>query len=74
MPNSYTAILRHNAEEGWWTATCAELPAAITQGRSADEARANLADAIALVLQVQREISLREAGGGALVEPVQVGA
>ncbi len=72
--NEYTAILRHNPGEGWWTATCAEVPAAITQGRTQEEARENLKEAISLVLETQREMSLREAGAEAQVELVQVAA
>jgi hypothetical protein len=29
-PNRFTAVLRYNPDEGWWTALCAEVPAAIT--------------------------------------------
>ena len=60
--NHYTALLSFNKSDGWWTATCAEVPAAISQGRTTAEAQENLADALALVLSVQREESLREAG------------
>jgi predicted RNase H-like HicB family nuclease len=52
--NKYTAILMHNPDDGWWTATCAEVPAAIAQGRTADEARENLKEAISLVIDTQR--------------------
>jgi predicted RNase H-like HicB family nuclease len=53
MPASgpFTAILVFNPDGGWWTATCAEFPAAITRGRTEDEARENLKDAISLILE-----------------------
>ena len=52
-PNRYTAILVFNPDDGWWTATCAEVPAAITQGRTEEEARENLEDAISLIVCAQ---------------------
>jgi predicted RNase H-like HicB family nuclease len=74
MLNKYTAILTHCDEDGWWTATCAEVPAAITQGRTVEEAKENLKDAIALVLETQREAAMKEAGAAAKVEKVLVAA
>ena len=70
--NKYTAILTYNPDDGWWTATCAEVPAAISQGRTSDEARENLKEAIQLVIETQREAAVRQAGGSAKVEEVLV--
>jgi predicted RNase H-like HicB family nuclease len=50
----YTAIFERG-EDGWWVASCLEIPEAITQGETIDEARENLKDAIQLVLEVRRE-------------------
>ena len=72
--NTYTAIFKFNPDDGWWTATCAEIPAAITQVRTEDEARENLADAISLVLETQRELAVKEAGAGAKLQEIQVAA
>ena len=72
VTNRYTAILLFNPDDGWWTATCAEIPAAITQGRSEDEARENLKDAIGLVLETPREQAMKEGGGTATVEEILV--
>ena len=41
----------------------AELPGANTQGRTLDEARENLKEAIALVLQANRELTERDLVG-----------
>ncbi|MCD6125806.1 MAG: type II toxin-antitoxin system HicB family antitoxin [Thaumarchaeota archaeon] len=38
-------------EEGWFTVRCIELPAAISQGRTMEEALKNLREAIELVLE-----------------------
>lgn len=35
----------------WWVAWTEDLPGALTQGRTLDEARENLKDAIALMLE-----------------------
>jgi predicted RNase H-like HicB family nuclease len=70
--NKYTAILTHSPEDGWWTATCAEVPAAITQGRTVDEAKANLKDALELVLETQRDAAMKEAGTSATIEEILV--
>lgn len=72
--NKYTAILTYCDEDGWWTATCAEVPAAITQGRSVEEAKDNLKDAISMVIESQREMAMKEAGNAAKVEEVLVAA
>jgi predicted RNase H-like HicB family nuclease len=40
-------------------AYCSEIPGANGQGRTKDEARASLAEAIALILEDRREDSLR---------------
>ena len=43
----------------WFIAYCAEIPGANGQGRTADDARENLAAAIALILEDRREDALR---------------
>jgi predicted RNase H-like HicB family nuclease len=52
-----------------------ELPGANTQGATLEEARANLQEAVALVLEANREL-LQETTRGATVirEPLKVGA
>lgn len=36
-------------EDGWWMATCVEIPEAKTQGETLEEARENIKDAVRLV-------------------------
>ena len=50
----YTAIIKE-AENGWFTAQCEELPEALTQGKSVEEVIINLKDAIKLVLDFRKE-------------------
>jgi predicted RNase H-like HicB family nuclease len=57
MRNEFTAIIEREGE--WYIAYCPEIPGANGQGRTKDQARASLAEAIALILQDRREDSLR---------------
>ena len=47
-------------EDGWIMATVPELPGAVTQGRNLDEARANIKEAVELVLQAYRENAAKD--------------
>ncbi len=57
MHNEFTAIFEQDGD--WFIAYCPEIPGANGQGRTREEARQNLADAIALILEDRREDSLR---------------
>ena len=57
MQNELTAIFERDEE--WIIAYCPEIPGANGQGRTKDEARESLAQAIALVLEDRREEGLR---------------
>jgi len=48
----YTAIIR-KTKDGWYAAKCAQVPEAITQGKTLEEVKENLLDAIELVLQMK---------------------
>ena len=45
------------AKEGGYTCFVEEIPAAISQGETLEEAKANLMDALQLVLESQRELT-----------------
>ena len=45
------------AREGGYTCFVEEIPAAISQGETLEEAKANLLDAVKLVLDCQRELA-----------------
>ena len=49
----YTAIYVKSGD--WWAATVEELSGVNTQGKSIEEARANLQDALQMVLDAARE-------------------
>jgi predicted RNase H-like HicB family nuclease len=57
MHNEFTAIFEQ--DEDWYVAYCPEIPGANGQGRTKDEARASLAEAITLILDDRREEGLR---------------
>ncbi len=57
MHNEFTAVFEHDAE--WYIAYCPEIPGANGQGRTKEEARQSLADALALILEDRREEGLR---------------
>ena len=66
MTNTFTAVYQP-AEEGGFIAFVEELPGAITQGETIEEARANLRDAIELVLEANREQNRLELADGQLI-------
>jgi predicted RNase H-like HicB family nuclease len=46
-----------NAPEGGYTAFIEEIPGAVSEGETMEEARLNLADALRMVLECNREIA-----------------
>ncbi len=57
MRNEFTAIIERDEE--WYIAYCPEIPGANGQGQTKEQARASLAEAIALILEDRREDALR---------------
>lgn len=49
MHNEFTAVIERDGE--WFVAYCPEIPGANGQGKTEDEARDSLAQAIALILE-----------------------
>ena len=73
MSNTFTAVFEQAGE--WWIAYVEELPGANTQGATLDEARDNLKEAVALILEANRELAQREAAGKTVIrEPLDVTA
>ena len=70
MKNEFTAIIER--DEDWYIAYCPEIPGANGQGRTKDEARENLAEAIELILEDRREDALRGVPPDAIRETVTV--
>ena len=57
MHNEFTGIFERDGD--WVIAYCPEIPGANGQGRTKEEARTSLADAIGLILEDRREDGLR---------------
>lgn len=60
------------AKEGGYTCFIEEIPAAISQGETLAEAKANLVDALKLVLQCQRELVEQTLSPEALRESIEL--
>lgn len=73
MDLQFTAVFR-KVPEGY-IGFVEELPGANTQGATLEEARANLQEAVELVLQANRDLIAETATGGEEIrEPFKVGA
>ncbi|MCH9011125.1 MAG: type II toxin-antitoxin system HicB family antitoxin [Chloroflexi bacterium] len=70
MHNEFTAIIERDGD--WHIAYCPEIPGANGQGSTKDEARENLDEAIALILEDRREDGLRGVPPDAIRETVTI--
>ena len=70
MRNEFTAIIERDGE--WYIAYCPEIPGANGQGKSKDEVRESLAEAIVLILKDRREEGLHGVPPDAIRETVTV--
>lgn len=70
MSNEFTAIIERDGD--WFIAYCPEIPGANGQGKTLEECRKNLAEAIALILEDRRQEGLRGAPQDAIREVVVV--
>ncbi len=68
MQNEFTAIIEQ--DEDWLIAYCPEIAGANGQGRTIEECRKNLADAIELILEDRREGAFRGVPADAIRETV----
>ncbi|MCZ6825625.1 MAG: type II toxin-antitoxin system HicB family antitoxin [Gemmatimonadetes bacterium] len=71
MKHEFTAIFERDGD--WYIAYCPEIPGANGQGRTKEEARQSLADALALILEDRRQDSLRGVPDGVERETVTLG-
>jgi predicted RNase H-like HicB family nuclease len=66
-----TAVFEQVGE--WWLGYVEELPGANTQGRTIDEARENLREAVQLIIEANRELLLEQIEGHKIIrEPFMV--
>ena len=60
----FTIAFEEPGEEGWVVARVLEVPGALSQGRTREEARENVLDALRTVLTPDDELSGRRSGDG----------
>ncbi len=66
---TFTVALEKDKETGYYAAQCVELPQAISQGRTEEEARKNIKEAIELVLEhLEEKAGVRKGSGKKLIE------
>lgn len=65
---TFTIRLKKDPDSGWYAARCVELPEAISQGKTEEEALKNIKEAIELVLEERKEEAKKE--GGRLIQLV----
>jgi predicted RNase H-like HicB family nuclease len=58
----YTAMIEQG-KNGWYVAQCAQIPAALSQGRTIAEAEENLKDAIRMILEHEQEETIKAFNG-----------
>jgi predicted RNase H-like HicB family nuclease len=57
----------------WWLGYVEELPGANTQGKTIDEVRENLREAVQLIIEANRELLLQQIEGHEIIrEPLMV--
>lgn len=71
MTNEFTAVIERDGD--WYIAYCPEIPGANGQGRTVEECRESLREAIALVLEDRRDDGLRGVPVEAIRETLKVG-
>ncbi len=57
-----TAIIE-KSEDGWYVGQVEEMPAAISQGKTIEELKINLSDAVKLLMETNRELLEKENEG-----------
>ena len=70
MKNEFTAVVEKDGD--WFVAFCPEVPGANGQGKSTEDAKFNLAEAIALILEDRRVDGLRGVPEDAITTTVTV--
>jgi predicted RNase H-like HicB family nuclease len=61
----FTAVFEQSGE--WWIGYVEELPGANTQGRTLEETRENLKEAIQLIIEANRELARDETAGKSVI-------
>ncbi len=65
MENHFTAVFEQDGP--WWIGYVEELPGANTQGKTLEETRENLREAIEIILLSNRELTDKELSGKSVI-------
>lgn len=60
------------SDDGWWVSEVAEVPGAISQGRTKEEAKANVLDALNELLEFRREEAKAQVAEPGNIETVRL--
>jgi predicted RNase H-like HicB family nuclease len=71
VKHEYTVVYQ-TIEDGWVMARVPELPGAVTQAPTLEEAREMIREAVELLLLSYRENAAKDASGGAIWETLSV--
>lgn len=61
MENRFTAV--YQKDNDWWIGFVEELPGANTQGKTLEETRENLREAVTLIIEANRKLAQNELEG-----------
>lgn len=70
MHNEFTAVIEKDEE--WYIGYCPEIPGANGQGRTVEECKKSLSEAISLILEDRREDALRGVPADAKRETITI--
>ena len=70
MHNQFTAVIEKDGD--WYIGYCPEIPGANGQGKTKEECRESLAQAVSLILEDRREDALRGVPKDAIREIVDI--
>jgi len=70
MKHQFTSVIEKRGK--WYVACVEEIPGVNTQGRTLAKARRNLKEALAMVIEANRELSARARSENALRGPIVV--
>ena len=70
MHNEFTAVIEKDEE--WYISYCPEIPGANGQGRTIEECKKSLAEAISLIIEDRMEDALRGVPADAMRETITI--
>jgi predicted RNase H-like HicB family nuclease len=70
MHNEFTAVVEQDGE--WYVAYCLEVPGANGQGKTVEDCKRSLSEAVALILEDRREDGLRGVPADARCEAITI--